>query len=112
MTAYDDDKEPLYLPIYNLSAIELKTLKDYKESAQGKGWIRPSTSPAGAPVLFAPKADGGLRLCVDYRGLNGMTVKNRYPLPRVDEMLDRLTGSYLYSKIDIRDAYHRIRIKK
>lgn len=107
-----EGKEPPYLPIYNMSERELKTLREYIDSATSKGWIRPSTSPAGAPVLFAPKADGSLRLCVDYRGLNAITVRNRYPLPLIDEMLDRLAGAKVYSKLDVRDAYHRIPIRE
>jgi hypothetical protein len=77
-----------------------------------KGWIRESTSPAGAPILFVKKPDGTLRVCVDYRGLNDITIKNRYSLPRIDEMLDRLVGAKYFTKLDLRDAYHRIRIQK
>jgi reverse transcriptase-like protein len=76
-----------------------------------KGFIRPSKSPAGAPILFAPKKDGTLRLCVDYRGLNKVTVKNRYPLPLISEIMDRVNGAKWLSKFDLKDAYHRIRIK-
>ncbi|EDN06339.1 hypothetical protein HCAG_02942 [Histoplasma mississippiense (nom. inval.)] len=83
-------KEPPYRPIYNLSPQELSVLREYIEKALEKNWIRPSKSPAGAPVLFAPKKDGTLRLCVDYRGLNEITVKNRYPLPLISEILDRI----------------------
>ena len=90
---------------------ELTVLRQYLEDMLHKGWIKHSISPAGAPILFVPKQDGSLRLCVDYRGLNDLTVKNRYPLPRMDEMMDRLVGAKLFSKIDLRDAYHRIRIK-
>jgi hypothetical protein len=79
---------------------------------QQKGWIRPSTSPAGSLILFVKKLDGSLRVCVDYRGLNELTVKNRYLLPRIDEMMDRLVGAKVFTKIDLCDAYHRIRIKK
>ena len=80
-------------------------------SSLKKGWIRHSISPAGAPILFVPKKDGGLRLCVDYRGLNKITVKNRHPFPLIGEMLDRLQGAKLFTKLDLRNAYHRIRIK-
>lgn len=107
-----DSKGPPYGPLYPCSAKELEHLRIYLEEMQQKGWIRESTSPAGAPILFVKKADGSLRVCVDYRGLNEVTIKNRYPLPRIDEMLDRLVGSKLYTKIDLRDAYHRIRIKR
>jgi hypothetical protein len=77
-----------------------------------RGWIRESKSPAGAPILFAKKKDGTLRLCVDYRGLNAVTIKNRYPLPLIQESLDRLATAVIFSKIDIRDAYHRMRIRE
>ena len=107
-----DGKMPPWLPIYNMSAKELAVLREYIESSLKKGWIRESKSPVGAPVLFAPKSDGGLRLSVDYRGLNERTIKNRYPLPLVDEMLDRLSGAKVFSKIDVRDAYHRIPIRE
>ena len=76
------------------------------------GWIRHSASEAGAPILFVPKKDGTLRLCVDYRGLNAITVKNRYPLPLVGEIMDRLSGATIYTQLDLRDAYHRLRIRK
>ncbi|THC87561.1 hypothetical protein EYZ11_012993 [Aspergillus tanneri] len=105
-------KEPPYRPIYPLSESELAVLRRYIEAALEKGWIRPSKSPAGAPIIFVPKSDGTLRLCVDYRGLNEITVKNRYPLPLVSETMDRLAGAKIYTKLDLRDAYHRIRIKK
>ena len=103
---------PPHRPIYNLSERELKVLREYIETALNKGWIRPSTSPAGAPIIFVPKKDGSLRLCVDYRGLNSITAKNRYPLPLVSEILDRLSSAKIYTKLDLRDAYHRIRIKE
>ena len=104
--------EPLYRPIYPLSQNELKALREYLEENLEDERIRPSKSPAGAPILFVPKKVGSLRLCVDYRGLNKVTVKNRYPLPLISEILDRLAGSKFFSKIDVQDAYHRIRIKE
>jgi hypothetical protein len=100
-----------YGPIYPLSQKELAELRKYIDENLKNGRIRESKSPAGAPILFVPKADGGLRLCVDYRGLNKVSVKNRYPLPLISEILDRLAGSKVFSKIDIQDAYYRIRIK-
>jgi hypothetical protein len=103
--------EPPYGPIYNLSERELKVLREYLKDALERGWIRESTSPAGAPILFTPKKDGELRLCVDYRGLNRITRKNRYPLPLISEILDRVVGAKRYTKIDLRHAYHRIRIR-
>ena len=106
-----DGRDPPYGPLYNLSQKELAELRRYLEEALQKGWIRHSTSPAGAPILFVPKKDGGLRLCVDYRGLNAVTVKNRHPLPLITETLDRLSGARVFTKLDLKDAYHRIRIK-
>ena len=105
------NSEPPYGPLYNLSQNELQVLREYLEESANKGWIRRSTSPAGAPVLFVPKKDGGLRLCVDYRGLNAITIKNRHALPLISETLDRLVGAVVYTKLDMKDAYHRIRIK-
>ena len=105
-------RRPPYKPIYNLSEKELKILKEYLESALEKQWIVPSKSPAGAPIFFVPKKDGGLRLCVDYRGLNEITIKNRHPLPLVSETLDRLSGAKIFTQLDLRDAYHRIRIRE
>ncbi|KAL4032578.1 hypothetical protein IC575_005657 [Cucumis melo] len=76
-----------------------------------KGFIRPSVSPWGAPVLFVNKKDGSMRLCIDYRELNKVTVKNRYPLPRIDDLFDQLQGATVFSKIDLRSGYHQLRIK-
>ena len=104
--------KPPYGPIYHLSEKELKVLREYLEDSLKKGWIRHSTSPAGAPILFVPKKDKELRLCVDYRGLNKLTIKNRYPLPLICEILDRLAGAKVYTKLDFKDAYHRIRIRR
>ena len=85
-----DGKQPPYGLIYSLGPVELETLKTYIETHLKTGFIRPSKSPAGAPILFDKKPDGSLRLCVDYRGLNNLTIKNRYPLPLIGEALDRL----------------------
>src|SRR5438046_2884552 len=97
---------------YNMSPAELRALHEYLKEALVKGWIRESQSPAGAPILFVPKKSGKLHLCVDYHGLNAITIKNRYPLPLISELLDRLNGSVIFSKIDLRNAYHRIRIRE
>ena len=110
--AIETTAEPPFGPLYNLSNTELAALRTYLDDALAKGWIQHSTSPAGAPILFVPKKDGGLRLCVDYRGLNKVTVKNRHPLPLISETLDRLNGAVVFSKLDLKDAYHRIRIRK
>ena len=94
-----------------MSQAELGVLRQYIQENLGKGFIRPSKSPAAAPVLFVPKKDGTLRLCIDYRGLNKVTVKNRYPLPLMGEILNRVNGATVFSKIDLKDAYYRIRIR-
>jgi hypothetical protein len=101
-----------YGRIYNLSEVELRTLKAYIETNLANGFIQRSASPAAAPMLFAKKKDGGLRLCVDYRALNKAMVKNRYPLPLISEMLNRLCGARIFTKLDLRNAYHLIRIKE
>ena len=75
-----------------------------------KGFIRPSFSPWGAPVLFVKKKDGSFRMCIDYRELNKLTVKNRYPLPRIDDLFDQLQGANYFSKIDLRSGYHQLRV--
>jgi hypothetical protein len=103
-------EHPPFGPIYSLSATELKALDEYLQENLAKGFIRPSSSPAGAPILFVKKSDGSLRLCVDYRGLNKVTIKNRYPLPLIQENLDRLQAAKYFSKIDLRGAYNLIRI--
>ncbi|GJU66138.1 putative reverse transcriptase domain-containing protein [Tanacetum coccineum] len=77
-----------------------------------KGFIRPSSSPWGAPVLFVKKKDGSFRMCIDYRELNKLTVKNRYPLPRIDDLFDQLQGSSIYSKIDLRSGYHQLKVRE
>ena len=110
--AIETTAEPPFGPLYNLSNTELAELRRYLDDALAKGWIQHSTSPAGAPILFVPKKDGGLCLCVDYRGLNKVTVKNRHPLPLISETLDRLTGAKVFTKLDLKDAYHRIQIRK
>ena len=103
-------KQAPYGPLYPLSPAELEVLRGYIQENLAKGFIRPSKSPAAAPILFVQKKDGTLRLCVDYRGLNAVTVKNRYPLPLTNEIMDRVNGGQWFSKIDLKDAYHRIRI--
>ncbi|GKE86644.1 hypothetical protein Tco_1560386 [Tanacetum coccineum] len=80
--------------------------------SETKGFIRPSSSPWGAPVLFVKKKDGSFRMCIDYRELNKLTVKNRYPLPRIDNLFDQLHGSNIYSKIDLRSGYHQLRVRE
>jgi hypothetical protein len=90
--------------------VELKALDEYLKDNLAKGFIRPSSSSAGAPILFVKKSDGSLRLCVDYRGINKITIKNWYPLTLIQENLDRLKHANNFSKIDLRGAYNLIRI--
>ncbi|KAL0556809.1 hypothetical protein IC582_005326 [Cucumis melo] len=94
-----------------MAPAELKELKVQLQELLDKGFIRPSVSPWGAPVLFVKKKDGSMRLCIDYRELNKVTVKNRYPLPRIDDLFDQLQGATVFSKIDLRSGYHQLRIK-
>ena len=106
----EEGKQPLFGPIYNLRPVELETLKTYIETNLANGFIRLSKSPAGAPILFDRKPDGSLRLCVDYRGLNNITIKNRYPLPLIGESLDRLGRAKRFTQLNLTNAYHRMRI--
>ncbi|KAL0328131.1 UNVERIFIED_CONTAM: RNA-directed DNA polymerase [Sesamum calycinum] len=89
---------------------DLPEFKKQLEELLEKGFVRSSTSPWGAPVLFVKKKDGSMRLCVDYRQLNRVTVKNKYPLPRIDDLLDQLKGATTFSKIDLRSGYWQLRI--
>ena len=77
-----------------------------------KGFIRPSVSPWGAPVLFIKKKDGTIRLCIDYRRLNRITVKNKYPLPRFDDLFDQLHGAQVFSKIDLKSGYYQLKVSE
>ncbi len=97
-------------PTYRLSAAELEELRKQLAELTAAGFIQPSKSPFGAPILFVKKKDGSMRMCVDYRALNNITIKNSYPLPRIDELFDRLQGAKYFSKIDLRSGYHQIRI--
>src|SRR5271154_7105841 len=103
---------PSYGPIYSLSERELEALREYLDEHLKKGYIRPSTSPAGYPILFIPKKDGSLRLCVDYRHLNAITIKNRYALPLISELQDRIRGSRVFTTLDLRGAYNLVRMKQ
>ncbi|GBG73266.1 hypothetical protein CBR_g12985 [Chara braunii] len=97
--------------IYRKSAGELDELRRQLKELIEKGWIRPSVSPYGSPVLFMPKKGGKLRMCIDYRGLNAITVKNREPLPHIDDLLDRVQGCWYFSTIDLKSGYHQIAIR-
>ena len=94
-----------------MSASELAELKKQLAELLDKGFIRPSASPWGAPVLFVEKKDGSLRLCIDYRQLNQVTIKNKYPLPRIDDLFDQLQGAAVFSKIDLRSGYYQLRVR-
>ena len=98
--------------VYPISAERSEILREYIDRNVKRGFIRESTSPAGYPILWVPKKDGSLRLCVDYRPLNDMTVKNSYPLPLISELQDRLQGAQWFTKLDITEAYARIRVKE
>ena len=96
----EEGTTPPYGPIYSMSETELKSLQEHLDDALGKGFIRPSNSPAGALILFVKKKDSSLRLCVDYRGLNRITHKYRYTLPLIGDLLDRLQSAKVCTKID------------
>ncbi|GJR66003.1 putative reverse transcriptase domain-containing protein [Tanacetum coccineum] len=97
---------------YRLAPAEMQELSTQLQELSDRGFIRPSSSPWGAPVLFVKKKDGSFRMCIDYRELNKLTVKNRYPLPRIDDLFDQLQGSRVYSKIDLRSGYHQLRVRE
>jgi len=106
----EEGKRPLYEPLQPLNEEKMKALKEYLDVNEKRGWIRASTSPAGAPIDFVKMKDGGLRLCVDYRQLNEITIKDQTPLPLIGESLDQLSSATIYTKLDIRDAYYNLRI--
>ncbi|GJV91404.1 putative reverse transcriptase domain-containing protein [Tanacetum coccineum] len=97
---------------YRLAPSEMKELAKQLQELSDKGFIRPSSSPWGAPVLFVKKKDGSFRMFIDYRELNKLTIKNRYPLPRIDDLFDQLQGSSVYSKINLRSGYHQLRVRE
>jgi hypothetical protein len=105
-----DNQDPPFGKLYNMSTTELEALKNYIDEMLGKGFIRSSSSPSGAPVLFVKKKNGSLRLCVDYQGLNRITIRNRYPLPLSGDLMDRLGEAKIFSKIDLRVGYNNVRI--
>ncbi|CAH9086750.1 unnamed protein product, partial [Cuscuta epithymum] len=104
--------KPISIPPYRMAPAELNELKTQLQELLDNGFIRPSHSPWGAPVLFVKKKDGTLRMCIDYRQLNKVTIKNRYPLPRIDDLFDQLRGATVFSKIDLRSGYHQLKIKE
>nr|KYP37927.1 Transposon Ty3-I Gag-Pol polyprotein [Cajanus cajan] len=102
---------PISIAPYRMSPVELVELKKHIEDLLEKGFVRPSVSPWGAPVLLVKKNDGSRRLCVYYRQLNKVNIKNKYPFPRIDDLMDQLVGASVFSKIDLRSGYHQIRVK-
>ena len=94
-----------------MAPAELRELKAQLQELLCKGFIRPSVSPWGAPVLFVKKKDGSFRMCIDYRQLNKVTVKNKYPLPRIDDLFYQLQGACTFSKINLRSGYHQLKIR-
>ncbi|GJT12651.1 reverse transcriptase domain-containing protein [Tanacetum coccineum] len=103
---------PVFRSPYRLAPSEMLELSNQLKELQEKGFIRPSHSPWGAPVLFVKKKDGSMRMCIDYRELNKLTIKNRYPLPRIDDLFDQLQGACCFSKIDLRSGYHQLRVRE
>ena len=103
---------PMSRAPYRMAPKELKELKSQLQELLDKGFIRPSVSPLGAPILFVKKKDGTLRMCIDYRQINKVTVKNKYPLPRIEDLFDQLKGAGVFSKIDLRSGYYQLRVKE
>ncbi|KAJ9556411.1 hypothetical protein OSB04_011025 [Centaurea solstitialis] len=103
---------PIAKAPYRLAPSELKEMLAQLQELLDKGFIRPSTSPWGALVLFVKKKDGTMRMCIDYRELNKVTVKNKYPLPRIDDLFDQLQGAKFFSKIDLRSGYHQLKVRE
>jgi hypothetical protein len=101
---------PIFKRAYRVYGLELVKLKKQIDELSEKGYIRPSTSPWAAPVLFVEKKDGTRRMCIDYRALNEITIKNKYPLPKIEDLFDQLRGASVFSKIDLRSGYHHLKI--
>jgi hypothetical protein len=102
---------PIFKRPYRMAANQLAELKEQLQELLDKGYIRPSASPWGTPVIFVPKKDGKQRICVDYRSLNEVTIKNKYPLLSIDDLFDQLKGACIFSKIDLRSRYHQLKIR-
>ena len=108
----ENSKQPPYGPIYSLGSVELEILKTYIKTHLKTRYIWPFKSLAGAPILFDKKADGSFRLCVDYQGLNNLMIKNRCPLPLIEESLNRLGRPKRFTQLDLTSTYHQMRIKE
>jgi hypothetical protein len=104
------DTTPIYKNPFRMATLELAKLKEHIKELLEKGFICPSSSPWRDPVIFVPKKDETQRLCVDYRALNEITIKNKYPLPRIDDLFDQLGGACVFSKIDLRLGYHQLKV--
>ena len=111
MPLTDSTKTPFKHP-YRLSPLEMAEAKSQVIELLKKGFIQPSQSPFGAPILFVKKKDGSLRMCIDYRALNAITLRNRYPLPNISDLLDRFAGAKVFSSLDLASGYHQIKIGK
>jgi hypothetical protein len=103
---------PIYKTPYRMATPELDELKEHIKELLEKGFIRPSPSPWGAPMIFVLKKDGTQMLCMDYRALNEVTIKNKYPLHRIDDLFDQLHGACVFSKFDLRSGYHQLKIRE
>jgi hypothetical protein len=103
---------PIYKTSFRMTTPKLAELKEHIKELLEKGFIRPSSSPWGAPVIFVPKKDGTQRLCVDYRALNGVIIKNKYLLPRINDLFDQLCGVCVFSKIGLRSGYHQLKVRE
>jgi hypothetical protein len=101
---------PIYKTNYRMATPELAELKEHIKELLEKGFIHPISSPWGAPVIFVPKKDGTQRLCVDYCALNEITIKNKYPLARIDDLFDQLHGVCVFPKVDLQSRYHQLKI--
>jgi hypothetical protein len=103
---------PIAQRAYRINPQELEELKRQLADMLSKGLIRPSVSPWGSPILFVDKRDGTIRLCVDYRELNEVTIKNKYPLPKIEDLYDKLNGAKVFSKIHLRTGYHQLKVRE
>jgi hypothetical protein len=103
---------PIYKTPFRMITPELAELKEHSKELLEKGFIPPSSSPWGAPMIFVRKKDGTMRLCVDYHALNEVNLKNKYPLPRIDDLFDQLYGACVFSKIDLQSGYHQLKVRE
>ena len=108
----EEGKQPPFGPLYSMSDLELQALRDYLEEQLAKGFIQSSSSSSASPVLFVRKPGGGLRFCVDYRGLNAVTKKDRYPIPLINDSLRQMSQAGIFTRLDLRSAYNQIRIRE